>query len=265
MLGDLFSAGANILGGILGRKSSSDNAAKQAALQKEFAQKGIQWKVADAKAAGIHPLYALGANTISYSPQTVGDPLPSALANMGQDVSRAVNSTRSQTDRLGAVSKTMQDLSLTRLGLENELLSAQIAKIRASQNPPMPMPGDRYLIDGQGETNTGVQDTPLKRIPGVAGQPQSEPGAIADVGYARTATGWAPVPSQDVKQRIEDNLIQEVLWAIRNNIMPTIGVNRSPPPQSAPEGYTWKFNSLKQEYYLSKKGALEKHFDKNYR
>jgi hypothetical protein len=33
------------------------------ALQREFAQKSIQWKTADAKAAGLHPLAALGAQT----------------------------------------------------------------------------------------------------------------------------------------------------------------------------------------------------------
>lgn len=39
-----------------------------AALQREFAQHGIQWKVADAQAAGVHPLYALGGGTPSFSP-----------------------------------------------------------------------------------------------------------------------------------------------------------------------------------------------------
>ena len=39
--------------------------------QKEFAQNGIRWKVADAKAAGLHPLAALGASTASYSPSAV--------------------------------------------------------------------------------------------------------------------------------------------------------------------------------------------------
>lgn len=37
-------------------------------LQKEFAKHGIQWKVEDAKNAGLHPLVALGANTLGYQP-----------------------------------------------------------------------------------------------------------------------------------------------------------------------------------------------------
>lgn len=37
--------------------------------QKEFAQNAIQWRVADAKKAGLHPLYALSGGGASYSPQ----------------------------------------------------------------------------------------------------------------------------------------------------------------------------------------------------
>lgn len=36
--------------------------------QKEFAQNAIQWRVADAKAAGLHPLFALGGSGAAYSP-----------------------------------------------------------------------------------------------------------------------------------------------------------------------------------------------------
>jgi hypothetical protein len=41
-------------------------------MQKEFAKHGIQWKVQDAKRAGINPLAALGATTVSGSPIPVG-------------------------------------------------------------------------------------------------------------------------------------------------------------------------------------------------
>lgn len=40
--------------------------------QKEFAQHGIQWRVEDAKAAGLHPLFALGGGGAAYAPQPVG-------------------------------------------------------------------------------------------------------------------------------------------------------------------------------------------------
>ena len=75
----------------------------------------------------------------------------------------------------------------------------------------------------------------------------SEPGAIADVGWARTPTGWVPIPSKDVKERIEDQMIPELGWAIRNNLMPTIGQG-NPPPFKPKRGYFWKFHRLKQEW-----------------
>lgn len=50
------------------------NAEEQIKLQREFAQNGIQWRVADAKKAGIHPLYALGANTATYTPVDMQQP-----------------------------------------------------------------------------------------------------------------------------------------------------------------------------------------------
>jgi hypothetical protein len=57
----------DILGGRKDRQSVRDTNSANIAMQKEFAQQGIGWKVADAKKAGIHPLFALGASTHSPS------------------------------------------------------------------------------------------------------------------------------------------------------------------------------------------------------
>lgn len=121
---------------------------KNIELQKQFAQEGIRWKVADAEAAGIHPLYALGAQTMSFNPVTVGglaggySPQPehgmsNALANAGQDVSRAIQATRTQSERDAAYLNTARALQLQNMGLQNELLASQIAKTNLT-GPPMP-------------------------------------------------------------------------------------------------------------------------------
>lgn len=39
--------------------------------QKEFAKNSVQWRVADAKAAGLHPLFGAGLGSTSYSPNPV--------------------------------------------------------------------------------------------------------------------------------------------------------------------------------------------------
>lgn len=57
-------------------------------LQREFAQHGVRWRVEDAKAAGLHPLYALGANTPTFSPTVTAFQPENALASMGQAVGR---------------------------------------------------------------------------------------------------------------------------------------------------------------------------------
>lgn len=45
--------------------------ARNEELQKEYAQNSIQWRVADAKAAGLHPLFGLSGGGSSYSPNPV--------------------------------------------------------------------------------------------------------------------------------------------------------------------------------------------------
>lgn len=256
MLGNIISAGANLLGGLFGQNKQEKMAKQNIQLQKDFAQQGIRWKVEDAKAAGIHPLYALGANTTSFSPVSIGNDLSTGIANAGQDLSRAIDATRTHGERSAAVTKTMQDLSLQRMGLENELLSAQIAKTRqAGQPPARPDPSTNpYLIPGQGQAVPTVEDQALKRVAPNAAAPHAEPGAVAETGYLRTPSGLAPVYSNDAKERLEDDAIGAFVWNLRNRIAPLFGVNQHPPAVPPPPGYDhWEWNKLKFEWQPAKK------------
>lgn len=123
------------LGSIAGAAVGLSNASKQSKLQEKFAKRAIQWKVADAKAAGIHPLYALGAQTTSYSPVSVGD-VSSGLSNAGQDISRAVEAARSPEDRVNTYQRTVEALTLKRMSLENDLLASKIRTINQPGTPP---------------------------------------------------------------------------------------------------------------------------------
>lgn len=248
MLPALIAAGGNILGGILGESSKN----KDRALSKEFAQQGIRWKVADAKAAGIHPLAALGAQTTSYS-APVGAGLAEGFAGAGQDVSRSINATRTAGERVDAYTKTLRDLNLQKMGLENQLLASQIAKINQAGTPPaLPGAGDRYLIDGQGNSPL-VESSELRRTISAPGAGSQEPGAIPDVGYARTPTGFAPVMSKDVKDRLEEDWIGSLLWNIRNRLAPTVGNNRNPPGADLGADEYWSYSPMAQEYRMSKR------------
>lgn len=92
----LAQAGASILGSVIGARSQRDANQANEAAQRDFAQHGISWKVADAKAAGLHPLYALGGSGATYTPsaQPVFDG-----ASLGQNLSRAASAFSSSSEQ----------------------------------------------------------------------------------------------------------------------------------------------------------------------
>lgn len=268
--GALISGASNLLGGLLGQSSSSWQFERQRNMQYDFAKNGIQWKVEDAKKAGIHPLAALGAQTISASPISVdgGNSFGAGVAAAGQDIGRAIQATRTPGDKDAAYIKSMQDLALQRAGLENTLLASQIAKVNQPATGPG-MPANTWLVDGQGQTAVStpslpsggplVSDKPLERVISDPSAPYQEGGAINDVGFARTPTGYAVVPSNDMKQRIDDDLIGTLIWNWRNRVYPTAQVkSRMTPPFPAPPGSKWFYSPLMQEYQLDY-GPAAKH------
>lgn len=249
----IFSAIGNAVGSLIDRNSergSDTNFDNNAALQKEFAQNGIRWKVADAQAAGIHPLYALGAQTNSFAPISTFNEanLSSSLAGIGQDVSRAIEATRSKPERIQARFDAAQ---LDRVTAETDLIRAQIAKLNSAQvGPPMPA---GQSIEEQFTPNVipRVEVSPLPLNASDRNSPMKEAGFVSDFTYARTPTGLAVVPSKDVKDRIEDNLIPELMWSLRNNLMPNVDQSRHLPDQNLypnREGMKWMWDYWNQEF-----------------
>jgi len=140
MLPALIGAGASLLGTFFGNQQRAEGQNREIELQKEFAQNGLRWKIEDAERAGIHPLAALGATGASYSPVGLGaNDTAAGFSAAGDSFSRAIDATRTSGERATAYDQTVQKLSLTRMGLENELLASQIAQVRqAGHNPPFP-------------------------------------------------------------------------------------------------------------------------------
>jgi len=260
-LGKLVDLGLSLFGG----ESASD---KQARLQRQFAMNGIQWKVEDAKKAGIHPLYALGAPTMSYQPSY--DPGGgSDFSAASQDISRAIDATRPPEEKIDAFQTSVRQLTLQKMGLENELLASQIAKLNATQSPGIPSgAANPYLVEGQPDSGLAVpklrgsfagsdlvRTSPLLRMSSSSVAPGQEAGAVAEAGWLRTPTGLAPVQSKDAKDRTEEDWAATLGWNIRNRILPTfLGPSQyNPPPKSAlPKGSShWVWNPIKQEYQPS--------------
>lgn len=105
-LGDFISAGASLLGGLFGRKQTRSDNRQLLQHQDRWNQRsldfatrqfesGIQTRVADAKKAGIHPLFALGASGGGGSPSfsvgggVSGNALGEGIARAGASLGRA--------------------------------------------------------------------------------------------------------------------------------------------------------------------------------
>lgn len=254
---------APVVGGAFGlagakvsQDSAEDAAAANAQVQREFAQQGIQWRVEDARKAGIHPLYALGSGGASASPVAVGDTaMGSAIADFGQNVGRAIDATRSAPAR---DSSRLSDLQLERAALENQLLRAQITQVHRASNPPLPSAAAPSVLSGQGDS--GYVVSPVD-IPATTGRGAAEAGAVPSVTWQRTDSGGlVPVMSRSSGSNSGDILEPQTIdWWWRNRlsswysgIRPPSTSDVLPPPHllrvGRPSDYEWKWNPWHQEF-----------------
>lgn len=257
---------ANFIGGHQDRQSDRGAAqaareaeARNAQQQREFAQNGIRWRVDDAKAAGIHPLYALGANTSSFSPISIGDTRSSspgqAFRDSGQDVSRAISATRTAQERkFSELQLASAQLDLEGKALQNQVLSSQLRKLNSptSVGPSLPSAMDAAIIPGQGNA---VKVKPSEVVASAPGAPARQAGGINSYQFMRTQTGLSVVPSTDAKERTEDDIIQQLGWTIRNQILPSVSGVTAPSTKEfpLPKGQYWKWNPWAQEFQPSSK------------
>lgn len=159
VLGNLASAGMNMLNASENRAQQSNFNDQQIAIaqqnmqmQREFAQHGISWKVADAQNAGLHPLIGAGAQAQSFSPVTLGGSAPSGdLGTAGQDISRAISAAGDATSR---DARQARELTLEKAKLENAVLAEQLTASKMSRlrqvGPPMAAAVENQVIPGQG-------------------------------------------------------------------------------------------------------------------
>lgn len=181
--------GAGALLGAYGASRQASESRRQAdqniQLQREFAKQGIQWKVQDAKSAGIHPLAALGAQTQSFQPtQITGSGEGAAMESMGQSMQRAplaffqikhqkemmeLNKQKLQAE-IGALNAS----SLEKMGtgsvqvvpVTQEMANQRHGPIRAGIHPSLtwePKPGGGLMLTA-GPNAIGIEEDPGKVI-----------------------------------------------------------------------------------------------------
>ena len=248
--------------GLIGSSQSQANAAKLNQLnyehQKEFAQNGIRWRVADAKAAGLHPLAALGAQGASYSPSAViGDsPDFSFLKDMGQGIDRAMDAKATQRERAEKEEKSnaLFNEELKGKQLQNQETETRIQQMKwdmamdAARNaersvrtqqqvPPMPsLAPDGSLMPGQSNaTSPGdiIDAKPPEVTLNAPGRPNVEAAAINELAFSRTGDGgYVPVMSTDAKNRLEEDIVGTYGWNMRNRAGAWFDLDRVKPPKS---------------------------------
>lgn len=239
MIGSLIGAAGSLIGGLFGKKSAEKQAAQNIKLQKQFAQEGIQWKVNDAKKAGVHPLYALGAQTHSFSPVSVGDPLGGAIADMGQNIGRAVDSGRTGNEK---VSQRLSELAIKRAELENTKLSSEIALMQQPGTPPTPHV-ENTVIPGQGN---GAKTIPHEIVSTAA--PGITAGAPADTTLYQTPSGgYAPAMSETYAEGAGEGFVGQTMHALRNYIPPFLGQYHKGLPEPKKD-HMWIWNPVGFEY-----------------
>lgn len=242
-IGSAIGAVGSIAGGLIGANNAQSVAGMNYEAQKEFAQNGIRWKVEDAKRAGIHPLYALGASTQGYSPSGgyTGDfGISDAAAQFGQGYERAQQAkmTKEERDKQD-VRDAIQDMAaLEDLNQKRRMNDAQIRlanseifrnfalstnALRKTGLPPAMPGGSGGVIAGQGNSYATGQTTPeiSSVVTSEKGTPSVQAGSPPDVRFYRTISGGrAPLPTEDAGDAMDAALGAGLQWSFRNNLVP---------------------------------------------
>lgn len=244
--GPVLGLAGDVIGGVLGANQSK----KDMENQRDFAQYGIRWKVADAKAAGLHPLAALGASTPAYSP--VGSNIPD-LSKFGQNIQRAVMAKATDAER------ELAKLEIERQHLINDgLLMDNLSKHRSLNEIPPAMPNTDWtgVIPGQGDAKV----TMLPKQQTVADDYGVEAGAMpleqkaqlqdGSVLYMPSKEGSEPMESSPptaaeyTGYKIGQGFENWKSW-YKNNPSPTMlkqwkDLMRNNPPK---KGYVWRMKN----------------------
>lgn len=235
-LGGVVGAVGSLLGGNKTAESQeaanawNQNFAKeQFEYQKELHKNQVQWRVEDAKKAGLHPLAALGVSPMSYSTVSgnavgtnygyYGDAasqVGSTLSQMGQDIDRARMAGLDRQERKKALE--LQDMQ-TALALRNQELNNQILeqelvsrRVRLFQQLTPGM-ASLYGLDRRRYAISGQDDAVMPRAEGTV--------ATGDKQYQfmqQPNGSYSLEPGNDWAQAYEDKLLVEWLPVLETKL-----------------------------------------------
>lgn len=140
--------------GYSGRKAES----KDRRFQRQFAKNQIQWRVEDAKKAGLHPLAALGAPTVSPA-VSAGDPMGDAVGQMGRNIADYVErrADRKREGQMRAERNVLTHAQVQEADARAALLRAQKRKVDADTVTQMKLASDAALGRHDKQSNNDVR------------------------------------------------------------------------------------------------------------
>lgn len=251
-------------------------ARKNMALQKEFAKSGVGWKVADAEKAGIHPLYALGAQTMSFAPVSAGSttapgqapqyqggyamPDYSGIADAGQNIGRAIDQAMSMGSSMEALQLGLAQAQVEGAHLDNEIKRSQLASALVTNATAMGPRMGLYSGDAfEGVSGDAIRLThptiknETRRDVSDPRAPYNVPGSGPSVAYVQNATGgYEPIMPPELAESFESDWVGSLGWQIRNRLLPNV-IHMPPPRLGRPgSGEVTRWNTDKQQWEVVK-------------
>lgn len=188
----------------------------------------LPYRIKAFEKAGIHPLTGLGLPTMSTSVQSIGgnNDAGDSLYQMGQGIQGAANAFVSKEEK--AIVRQSAALDLEHKQLQNDYLRAQIA-----QASPVGRPGGFALTSTLPETGVSGFDADVSQ----------------DVSLTSGQSGnYSVVPSTGVKQKIEDMIVPELQWYMRQLLAPKVpGYTYNPlTGDLVPDGQSRHHNAMRK-------------------
>lgn len=247
-----------IIGGIasvFGANSAAKQAEAARRQQEDFAKHGIQYKVDDAKAAGINPYAALGAST-SMPAAVTGD--TSGYGVAGQNIGRALDALNPQEQRNAELDTKIKSAQLDNQNLINAGLASELATRSSGAPPARPTLDQSYLVDGQGAAkrlkivvpvgDKLIKQEPQKITPSDPTLAGVAPGTVNDYAFSRDPSGnLYPIPSKEVMEAQSNDMLGMLSWNVRNRIMPAFGYGKQYVPDTR-DGKKYRFNPWLSRY-----------------
>lgn len=209
---------AAVAGSLIGARSQRNANEANEQVQREFAQHGVSWRVADAKAAGLHPLFALSGSGATYSPSA--QPVFNG-AELGQNLSRAASAFSSPTDQeLKKAQLEAVQAATTRDYAQASVFASEAKRLEQQSNPPVAqsfpvsMPGQTLIKNSDAVAFDGLASpaplAPMEPVPPYLSTQKAEPGFKV---FAVPGVGEVILPQASSMSEALESLENPVLQA----------------------------------------------------